>query len=197
MSENDDVIDHSRGQGSDKVQSDLLVAPITTTEFWPCCDRTPSNCTRNSVLRRRPASCSPLDRSDRIESISSAATDWRQSHLQPQIGVDLICSQRMESTSSAAREWSQCYVRPQIEDNLICSHRMQSTSSSTTEWSQIHLQPHIEVQYICSNRMKSISTADTECFSSAGRLLNKCSVSDRRCSQSPNMKSSHPKQLLA
>mmetsp|Transcript_16575 Transcript_16575/g.39339 ORF Transcript_16575/g.39339 Transcript_16575/m.39339 type:complete len:290 (+) Transcript_16575:600-1469(+) len=46
-----------------------FVAPMTTT--CASCPETPSNCSRNSVLSRRLASCSPDDRALRMESISS------------------------------------------------------------------------------------------------------------------------------
>jgi hypothetical protein len=47
-----------------------LVAPMTTTRA-SAAEATPSNCTRNSVLRRRAASCSVLLRALSRESISS------------------------------------------------------------------------------------------------------------------------------
>ena len=50
------------------------MAPMTTMRSLPLF--TPSNCTRNSVLRRRLASCSPDDLSDKMLSISSACHTW-------------------------------------------------------------------------------------------------------------------------
>mmetsp|Transcript_29373 Transcript_29373/g.49409 ORF Transcript_29373/g.49409 Transcript_29373/m.49409 type:complete len:232 (-) Transcript_29373:750-1445(-) len=60
----------SRLRAASSNSSGLFVAPITRTRSSDD-DKTPSNCTRNSVLSRRLASCSEEDRSVNMESISS------------------------------------------------------------------------------------------------------------------------------
>ena len=55
------------------------MAPMTTIRLLLVA--TPSNWSRNSVLRRRLASCSPAERSDKMLSISSAGAEgaaWGQ-----------------------------------------------------------------------------------------------------------------------